>query len=106
MRLLAYKLLTQAILALGNLRAWVITREWLERPKGRVFDFYSEDSQQCCDCKLVHEAKYFGPDTDCGHESGYPGFAIVGHMWPRRPVGYDYSWRKGAATPDLAKEKA
>lgn len=105
-RLFAYKLLTQAILLLGWVRERIVLRAWHEKPPGRVFDLYSDDRWKCCDCGLVHEATYFGPDEPCGHEPAYLGAVIVGHTCPLRPKGYDYTWRKAAATPDLAIESS
>ena len=102
MRVLVYKLLTQAIIILGHLRKRLIAREWQERPAGRVFDVFHLDAMECCDCGLVHEAEYFEERDSCNHQPLYEGLQIVGHMWPRRPKGYDYSWRKGAAKSDLA----
>lgn len=106
MRLLAYDLLTQAIILLGCLRGVVARNLSHCYPPGRVFDVYDHDSMECCDCGLVHHAEYFGPDHDCGHQSEYPPLRIVGHMFPWRPAGYRYQWRYGAGRPSLAVPSA
>lgn len=105
MRILAYKLLTQAIIVLGNLRASVTPRRSLKRRDERCYDVLNTERWSCCDCGLTHEFNYFGPEHDCGHELGdyvRVGFKRVGHAWPIRPTAYDYTWRKGTTSSPLA----
>ena len=102
-----YEALTQAIVALGAWRERLVFWFPTNEPKGRVFDVYRDEVFSCCDCGLEHRVEYFGPDHDCGHQPAkYAGKTpIVGHMYPRRPNGYGYRWRKGAGSPDLALPK-
>jgi len=101
-RLLIYKLLTQGIIWLGLLRDKVQMGLWLEKREDRTFDLYHNECWICCDCGAIHYSIYFGPEHDCGHEPLHKRMTIVGHTWPMRPKGYDYSLRRGAGKPSLA----
>lgn len=100
MRLLAYELLTQAIILLGRARTRVAPD--VVRVSSRVFDHYSIEGSECCDCGLIHDIEHFMAGQTCDHEQDDPLLRPVGHMWPLRPVGYRYRLRVGAGAPDLA----
>jgi hypothetical protein len=106
-RLVVYEVTTQAILALARIRDRVCgdetPRVLFNYPPGRVFHVFATDHLVCCDCGLGHVLKYEGAVGECGHEHE-AGQTVVGHCWPRRPVGYGYRLRRFAATPALAKE--
>jgi hypothetical protein len=108
-RLWLYEALTQAILGL----AWVrdrfcgdeSPRMGFSYPPGRVFHIFQTDHLVCCDCGLGHVLRFEGAVGECGHEHE-PGQEVVGHCWPRRPVGYGYKLRLGAGTPALVKDRS
>lgn len=95
LKLLAYKLLTQGIILLGLARDRVMKGQWEQVVESRTFDIYDREYEVCCDCGGVHLTKYSGDGPAIG-------WKIVGHKWPVRPMGYDYTWRKGNPLPDLA----
>lgn len=101
LRLAAYELLTQGIVALGWARARLSPQHTHVRAPGRVFDHYGAEWMECCDCGLVHDIEHFPPGETCDHEGAY-GMTPVGHMYAMRPDGYRYRFRVGAGASDLA----
>lgn len=89
MRLIIYKLLSQAIIILGRLRSKLdldlivlVDRTFKDPP--HLF------STVCCDCELTHRFTY------------KEGLRL---QQPIRPGGYDYSWRKFAGESALFKHE-
>ena len=113
MKLLWYKVLTQIIILVAKLRSRLEEKGMpVQVRMDRTFDFYTIERWNCCDCGLAHYYKAFDPGEDCDHDLTDTdrqrltlGAKRMGHMWPIRPVGYDYSWRFQAETSDLAKDK-
>lgn len=97
MKFLAYKLLTQAIIILGNIRESLLA-EWASRTwnedwevrQDRTFYASNKESFMCCDCGLTHITLPF---------TGRPVVDPAHKFIPVRPKNYDYSFRKFAGTP-------
>lgn len=107
MRVLAYSFLTQAILWLGRLRERIVRYHPETVRRDRVFDVYSLESWDCCDCGLTHRFRAFSDPgaVPCNHMPAIPSLIIIGHTWPIRPKGYSYRLRSGAKKPSLAQEQ-
>lgn len=97
MKFFAYKLLTQAIIILGNIRESLLA-EWTSRNwnedwelrKDRTFYMSNAASFDCCDCGLTHTT------------TPLDGKLIIdpAHRFiPIRPKNYDYSFRWSALSP-------
>jgi len=89
LRLLLYKLLTQAIIILGRLRS-KLDLDLIVRVDRTFKDPPHLFSNVCCDCELTHRFTY---------SEG------VRYQQPIRPKGYDYSWRKFAGKSSLFKSE-
>lgn len=105
MRLFGYKLLTQLIIWLGLVRERLIARAWMQKRADRVFDVFEFERWSCCDCGMVHHFRAFSFGEVCNHKPDPSGLNAIGHCWPERPKGYDYTFRKGAGKPSLAQPK-
>ena len=89
MRLLIYKVLTQLIIILGELRSR--NKLSIQRIVRRDRTFFNEISEirapswgvfnECCDCGLAHRLWLDGEGL---------------YQRPERPEGYDYGWRRYA----------
>ena len=89
MRLVLYKILTQAIIILGSLRS-KLDLDLIVRVDRSFKDPPHLFSTVCCDCELTHRFTY------------REGLRL---QQPIRPGGYDYSWRKFAGEPALFKQE-
>ena len=89
MRLLLYKILTQAIIILGRLRSQ-LDLDLIVRVDRSFKDPPHLFSTVCCDCELTHRFTY------------REGLRL---QQPIRPGGYDYSWRIFAGKSSLFKHE-
>jgi len=89
LRLLLYKILTQAIIILGSLRS-KLDLDLIVRVDRTFKDPPHLFSTVCCDCELTHRYTY------------REGLRL---QQPIRPGDYDYSWRKFAGEPALFKHE-
>ena len=103
LRLVAYKFLTQLIVLLGRVRDAILEGQRVEVVAHRTCDVLDSDWWFCCDCGAIHYFKSFDMPNSCGHEAINPTKDIIGHIWPMRPIGYNYRWRFGARAATLAQ---
>lgn len=89
MILFIYKLLTQTIIILGELRE-KLGLEMIVRQDRTFKDPPHMFSMVCCDCSLTHRLY---------RKEG------VQYMQPIRPEEYDYSWRRFTGEPAVFKHK-